>query len=445
VKRIVAGLAAAAAILLGAPIAHAAQPAGRTVYEIDQTGTVDPLTARLFQRGVADAVKAGATAILVRIDTPGGLESSMRSIIQSILGSTVPVVCWVGPPGARAASAGAFILIGCPVAVMAPGTNVGAAHPVGVTGQVMDEKVTNDAAAFIRSLAQRWGRNADWAEQAVRQSVSISANEALRLKVVDMIATRQELFGALQGRAVKTADGTVTLFTDGLPSDVVTVRETVGEAVLHGLFDPDLAFLFFVFGIAGIVFEVLHPGVNIPGVAGLILLVAAFVIFGLLPVNIGGLLLIMAAIGFFVVDLKVAAHGIPTAAGVACLVVGGLILYRPSVPNAHVSRPLIVAIALGMAAFFFFAVRAALRARKRPALQTSGEILGREGVVTRDIAPTGVVRIGGEDWTAEAGGAAIPAGAKVRVVATYGLTARVEAVEGVKAGRGVRRKGTEVS
>lgn len=444
-RRLAVASAAAAAILLSVPGSlAAAQSSVPVVYEIEQTGTVDPLTARLVQRGIDRAESAAASAVLIRIDTPGGLDSSMRKIIQAVLGSHVPVVCWVGPPGARAASAGAFILVGCPVAAMAPGTNAGAAHPVGFSGEVLGEKITNDAAAYIRSLAERWGRNADWAERAVRQSVSISASEAVKTKVIDFLAQdRPALLAALEGRTVKTAGGDVTLRLAGARFEPVAM--TAGEAVLHNLVDPNLAFLFFVFGIAGIVFEVMHPGLNVPGVVGILMLVSSLVIFGMLPVNIGGLLLILAAIGFFVVDAQVPGHGLPTAAGIVSLVLGGLFLFNAEVPNARVSRPLVVVVAAAAGSMFFFIVRAVLTARKAPSTTGAPSLVDAEGVVIRDVDPAGVVQVRSEQWTAEsAGRGRLTAGTRVRVVAMRGLTAIVEPLE-ADAGQSAGQQGTEVS
>ena len=259
--------------------------------------------------------------------------------------------------------------------------------------------------------------------------------------MIDTIAPdRGALLAALEGRTVRTASGDVTLHLSGTP--FVKVKLTAGESILHGLFDPDLAFLFFAFGIAGVVFEVLHPGINIPGVIGIILLVSSFVIFGLLPVNIAGLVLIAAAIAFFVVDLKVPGHGVPTAAGIVSFVLGGLYLFNTSVPNARVSRPLIVGVALAVAACFFFVVRAALRSRKAPPAKQRIEP-GMSGIVESELAPTGIVRVGKESWTGRSRGASIPAGTPVRVVRMSGLTVEVEPVGGT--GQPVRPNGTEVS
>jgi membrane-bound serine protease (ClpP class) len=422
----------AAAALLGgflvalAPrVAPAAPPSpasgSAVVHRVNLTGTVDPLAARYVTRAIRRAEGAGADGVLLQLDTPGGLVSSMRDIVRAVAAARIPVVCWVGPTGSRAASAGAIILLGCPVAAMAPGTNTGAAHPVGISGEILSEKVTNDAAAYARSLAERSGRNADWAERAVRASVSASAQEALGLHVIDLVAPDvPSLFAALEGRAVPTASGEVTLHLRG--AQLVSERMTLTERVLHGLVAPDLAFLFFMLGLGGLVFEVIHPGLNLPGLIGLLLLVGAFVMFGMLPVNVAGLVLLAASVGFFLLDLHVAGHGLPTVAGIVTLILGGVFLFDASVPGVRVSRPLLGATALGMAGFFFFVVRAAMAARRLPVRTLADSLIGAEATVVRDLAPTGVVRAGGESWTARVeGGEAIPAGTPVRVVARHGL------------------------
>lgn len=400
------------------------------VYEVSITGPVDSSVARVVERGIRDAGSAHAAAVVVRLDTPGGLDSSMREIIKSIEASTVPVVCWVGPPGARAASAGAFVLIGCPVGAMAPGTNVGAAHPVGLTGGTLSEKVTNDAAAYIRSLAESRGRNANWAERAVRQSVSISAQEALDIHVVDLLAPSvPALLRAVDGRPVDTAAGLVALKVAG--AKVRQVGLTPGERLLHGLSDPNLAFLLFVFGLAGLVFEILHPGLNLPGVIGLILFVLSLILFGSLPINIAGLVLLAAAFVFFVIDLKGSAHGVPTLAGIVSFLLGGLFLYDPSVPNARVSRPLLIGMDVALATFFFLAVRAGLRARKAPVVTGTAALLGSQGLVVEALEPAGRVRVRGELWAATLAretSESVPVAATVRVLALRGLTLVVEPV-----------------
>ena len=409
---------------LGAPAAQG----GSVVRLLEQTGTVDPLTAKYFERSIKAAEDDGAAAIVVRLDTPGGLDSSMRRIIQAIQESSVPVLCWVGPPGARAASAGAFILISCPFAAMAPGTNVGAAHPVGITGDILDAKVTNDAAAYIRSLAQQRGRNADWAERAVRDSISATAEEARDIEVIDLIVpTIPELLRQTNGLTIPVGGNqTATLEATGAVLEKIGL--SAGEALLHLFISPDIAFLFFAFGIAGIVYEVLNPGLNLAGVVGLLMLVAAFVILGMLPVNVAGLLLIAAAVGFFVLDAMVVGHGLPTVAGIISLVLGGLFLFDASVANARVSKGFLVGISIGLGGFFFFIVRAALQTRKQ--LPTAGResLIGMVGTVRAMLDPKGIVHASGEEWTAKSTGGMIAVGTDVRVTDIEGLTLVVEPV-----------------
>ncbi len=424
------GLAAVLATTWGGGVAAHAATSRPTVYEIPITGPVDPFVANMVNRGLDRAQRAHAAAVLVRLDTPGGLDSSMRSIIKKIQKSTVPVICWVGPSGARAASAGAFILIGCPLAAMAPGTNVGAAHPVGLTGNLLSEKVTNDAVAYIRSLAEQRRRNVGWAERAVRDSVSVSAVEAKRIDVIDFIAgSPSAVLAAADGRRVATSTGTKTLAVSD--AEVNTVHLSVGEWILHQLDDPNIAFVFFVLGIAGLIFEILHPGINIPGVIGLILLVCSLMILSVLPVNVGALVLLAAAFIFFVLDLKVHAHGVATFAGILCLVFGGLFLFDGAVPNAQVSRPLIFVIAIAIGAFFAFAVRKGIEARHQPVRTGAVRIVGHVGKVTDTLAPAGHVRVRGEIWSARlvTPGVVAPVGAEVRVLEVRGLVLDVELLD----------------
>jgi membrane-bound serine protease (ClpP class) len=324
------------------------------VISLALTGVVDPFVANSIAHNIDAAGNEGDAAVLIRIDTPGGLDSSMRKIVRSILGARVPVICYTSPPGARAASAGTFVMLACPINAMAPGTNIGAAHPVGVAGAIEQDKVTNDAAAFIRSLADRWGRNADWAEQAVRQSVSVSADQALSLGVIDLIApTTHALLTEVDGLSVTLADGsTVTLATAGARLEDHGLG--LGAALLHGLIDPNLAFIFFYLGLVLIVIEILHPGISVPGVVGTLMLVTSFLTFGLLPVELGGVVLLMASAVFFLFDLKHPGLGLPTVGGTITLILGGLLLFDTSVPNARVSPWVLAVVAAGLMAYGFY-------------------------------------------------------------------------------------------
>lgn len=415
--------------------ASAASEGNGTIVSLRLEGVVDPIMASYVRGGIEQANSDGAPAVLITIDTPGGLDSSMREMITAILGSKVPVICYTSPSGARAASAGAFVMEACPVAAMAPGTNIGAAHPVGVSGAIELAKVTNDAAAFIRSLAERWGRNADWAERAVRDSVAVSAEEAGRLRVVDVIAsTTGSLLNRVGGCSGETASGApasgLLHSQAALPGVCGAALEPrglgFGAAVLHRLIDPSLSFLFFYAGLVLIIVELLHPGISVPGILGVLFLLAAFMSFGFLPVELGGIVLLVASAVFFLLELKHPGIGAPTVAGVITLVLGGTLLFNPSVPNARVSIWLLLGVALALAAFFAVVVRAVLAAKDLPRPGGLEDLVGENGVATSDLSPSGHVRARGEQWTAESTGPRIGAGEAVRIVRVKGLRLFVE-------------------
>jgi membrane-bound serine protease (ClpP class) len=428
-RNLAAAFLLAGAVLLASGTALGAS--GGKVVVLRLTGVVDPFEASYIQGGIRDAAAEDAEAVVLTIDTPGGLDSSMRTITQAILNSPVPVITYVSPQGARAASAGTFILLSGSVAAMAPGTNVGAAHPVGVSGAIEQSKVLKDAVATIRSIAETRGRNADWAEQAVRNSVSISAEEAIKLHppVIDRIAPNlNTLLRGLDGQSVPVDRGTETLHTQGAVLETKSLG--LGAGILHSLLSPDLAFIFFYLGLGLIVLEFLHPGIGIAAVLGVLSLIAAFVSFGMLPVQLIGVALLVASAVFFLLELKAPGVGAFTAAGVIALVLGGLFLFNPSVPNARVSPGVIVPVALAAVGFFGFAVQAALRVRRRPPSIRIENLVGREGVVTTALTPRGVIHVASESWTADSVAGSIPKGQRVRVVAADGLRLRVEPAGG---------------
>ncbi len=432
----VAALAALA--LLGAPAAAQGDLAGAVV-EVPLDGVVDPFVADHIVHEIDRAGAAGAAAVLMTIDTPGGLESSMREITQAILNARVPVVAYVAPAGARAASAGTFILLAAHVAAMAPGTNVGAAHPVGLQGAIASEKATNDAAAYIRSLAETRGRNADWAERAVRESASASAAEALELGVIDLIAPNvPALLREIDGRPVELADGrTVVLAVTGSP----IVREGLGgmRGLLHALLTPELAFVFFWLGLAFLVTELFVPG-GVVGTLGAVMLLAAIVALGMLPVTLLGVVLLLASIVFFVLELKHPGIGGLALGGVVCLLLGGWFLFGE---QARISWFVIVPVAALASAFFLVVVRAAIRMRRSAVEMRDERLVGREGVVVRDLTPTGVVLLASEEWTAEAVRGAPVAGERVRVVRVDGLKLLVEPLEAPSQARGAVEEGRQ--
>src|SRR5438128_5475127 len=394
-------LLAGAIAILGAGAGHAgAASPGPAVVELKLEGVVDPFVASYVSDGISQAEADGAPAVLVTIDTPGGLDSSMRQIIKAILASRVPVICYTAPSGARAASAGTFIMMGCPVSAMAPGTNIGAAHPVGVSGAIEVTKVTNDAAAFIRSLADRWGRNATWAEDAVRNSVSIPAEDALTMHVVDLVTPSTRALLDTAGGCGSGSPPTTGLLSErgslsGLCGASVSPRSMgLGTGLLHALIEPDLAFLFFYLGLALIVIELLHPGASVPGIVGTLMLVTAFISFGLLPVRLVGILLLLASAVCFLLELKHPGLGLPTVGGVSFLVFGALLLFSSSVPNARVSPWLIALVAGGLVLFFGFVVRSVMAARRMPRTDAPIQrLVGATGTAVDELAPRGRVRV----------------------------------------------------
>jgi membrane-bound serine protease (ClpP class) len=350
----------------------------------------------------------------------------MREIVQAILNADVPVVCYVSPQGARAASAGAFILTACPIAAMAPGTNVGAATPVGVSGIVLARKVTEDAVAYIRSLAEQRGRNPDLAESFVRDATSVSADAALEANAIDLIEpTPGALLAALEGRTVTVANGTeVTLRTGGAAIDDVNLSGAV--AFLHALFDPNLAFIFFWLGLGLIVLELIVPGHIFSGTLGTILLVISFASFGLLPVRLLGIVLLAASIVFFLLELKVPGFGIWSVAGLVSLLIGGQFLFNGA-GGVRVSPFVLVPVAAAVAAFFGLAVAKLLEIRHKPAPLGPERLIGMQGVaLDGGLSPEGIVRVASEEWNATSSHGTVPEGARVKVIALSGLSLTVE-------------------
>ncbi|HJS26338.1 MAG TPA: nodulation protein NfeD [Actinomycetota bacterium] len=404
------------------------QTASPVVIELPIDGVVDPFVAGNVEDGIASAQDENAAAVLITIDTPGGLDSSMREITQAILNAEVPVIGYVSPQGARAASAGTFILLSTNIAAMAPATNVGAAQPVGLSGAVASEKAVNDAAEYIVSIAEERGRNAEWAESAVRESESVSAEEALELGVIDLIAPDvPSLLRDVDGMTVEVAGGeTVTLDLTG-----ATVKEEdlgAFAGFLHGLLDPNLAFVFFWLGLALIVAEFFIPG-GVAGTLGVLMLVSSLVALGMLPVQLIGVVLLVASLVFFVLELMHPGVGLPAIAGVISLVLGGVFLFDTSVPGVAVSWFVIVPVAVFAAFFFLVVIRQAMRLRHREVATRDEQLVGAEGTVVRSLDPTGVVKVAAEEWSARAVRGAPRTGDRVRVVKMEGLTLEVEPVE----------------
>lgn len=430
----------------GIPSGSLAQgDAPATVHELVIDGVITPLTARYLDREVEVAAHKGAAAVVLRLDTPGGLESSMRDMVQTMFAAPLPIAIYVAPSGARAASAGMFLTIAAHVAAMAPGTNIGAAHPVALGEQQAAKeegeedpriaKAVHDAAALARTVATERGRNAAWAEKAVRESVSITADEARRLNVVDLLAgDRDELLRLLDGRKVRLATGDVTLKTAG--ARVVEAPMSLAERLLQAITDPNIAYLLLSLGFIGLIAELYNPGMMFPGLTGVISLIVAFTALGSLPLNWAGLALVALGLVLLALDLQTEGLGILAAFGLVAFVLGSLILYRPfepvspALPAVRVHPGLIAAIAAAFSAFFFFVVRAVLQVRRLPVATGVEALVGRSGTAISDLAPRGTVKIEGERWTAivDRRGAreAVRVGTPVRVTGVEGVTLKVE-------------------
>jgi membrane-bound serine protease (ClpP class) len=424
-RRILVIVAILFAQVLGAAGAGAAT---REVYITRVEGVITPSTADFILSTIDKAEKARAEALVLQLDTPGGLDLSMRVIIKEILASEVPIVVYVSPSGARAASAGAFITIAAHVAAMAPGTNIGAAHPVQMGGGEMDKemakKVENDAAAYIRSLAERRGRNVKWAEEAVRKSVSATEKEAVKLKVIDLVAENlQELLQRVDGRVVETGAGKVTLKTR--EAKIVEIEMSFRDKVLKVISDPTIAYILLILGMAGLYFELSTPGAILPGVVGGISLILAFYAFQTLPINSAGLLLILLALILFIAEVKVVSHGILTAGGVAAMILGSLMLIDSPAPFLQISLSAILGVTAATAGFFLFVVGAAIRVfRRHPATGREG-LVGQAGVARTRLSPDGLIFIHGEIWNATCEDRVEP-GERVEVTEVAGLKLKVK-------------------
>ncbi len=400
---------------------------GRDVLVATVDGVINPVAAEFLTKSIKRANEKGVEAIIIELDTPGGLDASMRTIVKEIVGSGVPVVVYVSPSGARAASAGTFILLASHIAAMAPQTNIGAAHPVGV-GEKMDEtmaaKATNDAAAYIKSLAEKRGRNSKWAEDAVRKSVSATEQEALKLGVIDLVSNDlNSLLLKLDGRVVETATGKRTLLTAGAN----VVREEVGlrHKILNFISDPNVAYILMLLGFYGLFFELTNPGALFPGIVGGICLILAFYAFQTLPVNYAGLLLIVLAIILFVLEVKIVSHGALAIGGVIAMALGSVMLFEAKGPFVRLSLKVILPAVILTALFFTMTLGLAFKAlRRKPT--TGGEgLVGLEGAARTDIGPEGgQVLLRGEIWSAYSD-EPVEKGGKVRVESVTGLKVKV--------------------
>ncbi len=427
-----AGLAArdAAAAAQGTPVV--------VVGRLD--GVVNPMAAQYVHRVVTTAADQGAALLVLTIDTPGGLDSSMRQMVQDLLNSSIPSVAYVAPSGARAGSAGVFVAEAANVLAMAPGTNIGAAHPIEGGGEDIPGdlrlKITNDAAAYIAAIAKQRGRNDAWVQEAVRQSVSLDADAAVEQHVADLVAPDlTRVLIAVEGRTVTTANGPVTIHVAG--AEIRSIDPQPIELVAQKVFDPTIAYLLMTIGLFAVLIELFHPGALLPGVAGVVCLVLSFVGFAALPMNWGGVVLIVAAAALFVLDIKAAAHGGLTVAGLICFVFGSLLLYSPpgppspTLPDVSVGLPALVAASIVGALFSLLVVRTAMRMAGRPPITGSQRLSGATGVARSFLDPDGTVNVAGQVWSARLRSGRVEPGQPIRVLSRKGLILEVEPANAV--------------
>ena len=434
---LVVALLAALSMMLVVPAVSSAAPAPVATIEIE--GVISPVTLRLVGLAIDRAQAEKAQALIIQLDTPGGLERSMRAIVQRMMNAEVPVVVYVAPTGARAASAGVFITMAAHVAAMAPATNIGAASPVAMGGnadKTMMKKVENDAAAFIRTVATERGRNADWAEKAVRDAVAITERDALKLKVIDLIADSvPDLLEKIDGRTIKMPKGTVTLATKGAP--VRPIEIGFRDRFLNIITDPNVAYVLMMLGMLGLFFELSNPGVILPGVIGGISLILAFFAFQSLPINYAGLLLILFGIVLLIAEIKIVSHGVLAIGGIVSMSLGSLMLFDAPEVGFRVSWWVIGPTVAATAGLFLFVVAAGVRALGRPPTTGAEGLVGRTATVRERLGPEGQVMVSGEIWRAVAEGEPLEPGAQVRIIAVDGLTLKVAKAAQAEAKGGV--------
>jgi membrane-bound serine protease (ClpP class) len=396
-------------------------------------GTINPTTADYFQQGIKEAEKNNSECIIIKLNTPGGLLKSTRVIVTEFLESPIPVVVYVSPPGAQSASAGVFVTVAAHIAVMAPGTNIGAAHPVTLQGQmdsVMTEKATNDAAAFIRTIGEKRNRNIEWCEEAVRKSVSITETEAEKINVINFIASdMKDLLEKLNGMKVQTISGEKIIHTKN--AEIINLELSFIQKILNILSDPNIAYILFMLGVYGLLFELYNPGAIFPGVIGGICIILAFYSFHTLPINYAGLALIIFAIILFILEIKIVSHGILSVGGVISLVLGSLMLIKDesALEAVSISIEVIVIIAILTLLFFLVAITLGIKAQRKKVTTGAEGIVGETGIAITDLEPEGEVKVHGEIWRAESMDGIIQSGTKVKIDSLSELKLKVRKQE----------------
>lgn len=388
------------------------------VVSIKIDGSINPVSADFIRNGIKKAVNEKAECLIIHLNTPGGLLKSTRMIVSDMLESAVPVIVYVSPGGAHAGSAGVFITLAANIAAMAPGTNIGAAHPVsqGQMDTTMNEKVTNDAAAFIRTIAEKRNRNMAWAERAVRRSYSYTETEALQDSVIDLIAKNEkELLAMIDGKIIELSSGTKALQT--VSAVVEEYKMSTWEKILDILSDPNIAYILLLLGMYGVMFELYNPGAMLPGIVGVISLILAFYSMHTLPINYAGLALIIFSIILFLLELKIASHGLLAIGGIISLLLGSMMLIKSdsSLEMVKISRSVIISATVVSALFFLFIIGFGLKAQKTKVITGIEGLLGDVGEVLESLSPAGTIRVQGEVWNAESIAGTINKGEKVRI------------------------------
>jgi len=395
------------------------------IYVLTIEGTINPITAQYIIDGISEAKNNQAECLIIQMDTPGGLDNAMRKIIKEILNSSVPIIVYITPQGARAASAGAFITLSAHIAAMAPGTNIGAAHPVVMgEGQIDEEtksKLVNDAAAYIKSIASRRNRNEDIAISFVRESISITEEEALENGIIEFVSNNlNELIFMTDGVKVSTIEGEKKLNTEG--KEIIEYKMSMKDLFLHSLTDPNIAYILLFLGIYGILGEFSNPGALFPGIFGGICLILAFVAFQMIPINFAGVILIIAGIILFIFEIYTPTFGLLTLGGIASLTLGSFMLTKSMAPFLQISSGVIITMIAVTGLFFVFAVTKGIRIQWKKPISGKDSMIGMIGTAKTDLNPDGQIFIYGERWQASAPeGTHIKKGEKVKVIYSEGL------------------------
>ena len=405
----------------------------QTVLSIKINGGINPVSAEYIHKAIEKAETEKAECLLIHLNTPGGLLASTREIVSDMLKSSIPIIIYVSPAGAHAGSAGVFITLAANIAVMAPGTNIGAAHPVSLQSTpdtIMNAKGTNDAAAFIRTIAEKRKRNVEWAEDAVRHSVSITEEEALEKNVIDYIANNdQEILAQIDGKKVEVSGGTKILQTKN--AHIQSSEMGFFQKILDRLSDPNIAYMLMMLGFYGIMFELFNPGSIFPGIAGVIFLIFAFYSMSSMPVNYAGLSLIIFGIILFLLEIKIISHGILTIGGIVSVLLGSMFLIRTSPAENFVSLSwsIIIGCTTVTALFFLFIAGMGLKAQRLKPVTGVQTLIGKTGEVNTILDPLGTVKVNGEIWNAESLSGKINTGEKIIIKGIKSLTLYVEQVK----------------